>query len=367
MVIGCLLLPSAGCGGALDGASGADAVARVAAAPRASAERVEDDYRLPEDLAAAVANGSAHDFGVIPAGSTLVCAFTVRNATAQPCDVVGVHASCKCLQHELALGPLAAGDARELRLQIDTFGFDGTRRGHLDVALQHADGSRSEQRFEVAWRTHDYVLPEPRRPRVLELGPDQTVELAVELTSTDGSPFEVGAAQCDSPAVTFLERPAAGARATKHGLRLAVRGDATPRTFRAVVDLALVHPRQPRLRLPIEIQVSPAWRIDPKQSLSFGHSKPGERVERRVRVAPRRTDAGFRVLAVAVEPKVAGEATAYLETSVQPPDASGEAVVTVRLVAEPPGRHFFCDLRIETTDAVSPIQRLPLFGFRDPP
>ncbi|MSR47133.1 MAG: hypothetical protein EXS13_08720 [Planctomycetes bacterium] len=124
---------------------------------------------------------------------------------------------------------------------------------------------------------------------------------------------------------------------------------------------------QPRVRVPVEFHVVSAWRIGPKQCLSFGHSKPGERCERSIHVAARRGDPAFNVTGASLLPKRKDERVDYAETSiVAGRDGNGFEIV-VKLVSDPIESYFFADLIVETNDPVTPTQRLPVFGFRDPP
>lgn len=330
------------------------------------APAVTTEDHAPEMLDAAAVSVAGEftgrrDFGEVATGAVLEHAFRWTNETAVEWRVQRVHAGCRCVAPTVAVDRVAPGGSLPIALRVDTLGYDGARRSHADVELIDAAGSTRTGRFAVTWRTVEYILSSPRPLRITDIGPGEVKALALALKSRDATPFRVLAARTSAVGVAIDLPAGAAAAAIDHSLTVTVRGVTPPGRSGALLEIETDEPRQARLRLPIELEFTPAWGFAPAGSVSFGKVAAGERPSRTVQVAPRRPGADFALDKATLVPKRVDEPLDFLTVAAAATDP-GRFEVRIAVVADPPRSHFFCDLEVTTNDPVTPTQRVAVFG-----
>lgn len=309
--------------------------------------------------------GRGHDFGIVPAGAQLVHEFVLRNDGGEPWVRAEVVRSCGCVTGHAIAVPIEAGAAAMVGIEVDTLFHSGSHQVHFDVEYATAAGVSKRRRYDIGWSTHEWIRVIPSTLGQVELwnGAERTLEF--KLQALDGVAFRVMGVSSSSGLVSVGGGAVSAPDRVDvcHTRSVVVRGDGTPRDVSVVVEVTTDHPRQPSLRIPMVIEIVPAWRLGDEASASFGNVTSGERPERLVPVFARQAGASLQATSVRLVPKKRDEPLEFLVAELVPGEEGKMANVRLRIVADPPGRHFFCDLEVETNDPVTPRARLPVFGF----
>jgi hypothetical protein len=319
---------------------------------------------VPKALDHDVDPSRRRDFGEVATGSVLEHTFNLGNSTLEEWRVKRLHAGCRCLLPSIDVDRIVPGGTLRISVRVDTLGFEGARRSHVDVEFVNGTGRTKVERFDATWRTREFIASAPRPLRAMDVGPGETRKIQLSLKSVDATPFRILSAKAvvEGIAVAVAVAPATASAGSEHSLQLSVTGAAPPRRGGGVIEIETDDPRQPKLRLPIEIDLVPGWGMTPSGSLGFGKLLSGDRTEKTVHVSTRLPRDGFKVLDASLVPKRVGESLDFLSVRLdQRSDGSGD--VTVSVVAPVPRSHFFCDLVITTNDPETPGRRVPVFGF----
>jgi len=305
-----------------------------------------------------------HDFGVVAAGSVHHHVWRVDNPGARALRVTSLKPSCGCAVPTAAPLEVPPNGSTEVAVKLDTAGREGARDGWVDVELTDADAHVERRRLTFRYATRDWVLPTPRRVEVGPVAPGATATATLRLVATDGVPFAIDGVVPPVAGCVVTAPTAGGPPRVDHELTIAVSGEGAPGPRFALLEIALRHEAQPRLRLPLDWKVVAAWKCDPEERLSFGRTQRGDTAERVVRVAARDGDPAFRVLGAKLLSKRADVPLDFLSAVVRPGARAGEFEVVVKQVGDPPSSYFLADLVIETDDADAPSAKVAVYGLR---
>ena len=306
-----------------------------------------------------------HDFGRVAAGSVHHHAWRIANPTDRSLKVTSIRPSCGCAVPTAAPLELPPDGSTEIAVALDTAGREGARDGWIDVELTDAAQQVELRRLTFRYATHDWVLPMPRRVELGRVARDEMATATVRLVATDGVPFVLEGVTPPVAECVVTAPTAGGPPRVDHEFTVALRGVGAPGVRSGMLEVAVRHAEQPRLRLPLDWKVVAPWTCEPEERLSFGKTRRGDTTERVVRVAARDGDPAFRVVGASLVSKRAGSAVDYLAAVVRPGGRAGEFEVALRLVGDPPSNWFLADLVIESNDALAPSAKVAVYGLRD--
>lgn len=226
------------------------------------------------------------NLGSVEPSTTTPFAFGIRNTGDAPLLIERVRPLCGCLiaSYDAEIAPGQSGTIRgELRTSVR----QGPLRKQIEVSTN--DPRARRLMLEVAAEVRPVIAVEPADAIALPVVVGRGAQQSVTLRALDGVPFRVLRAETTEPYLQVEGAPAeAGA---VQNLRLTVLPTAPSREFRALLSLALDHPRLPALM--VEVYGFPRLPITAHPAeLHFGTVALGASVTRELLL----TGSGFRLL-----------------------------------------------------------------------
>lgn len=203
------------------------------------------------------------NLGRVPEGRPVPAPFQFANTGSTPLKILGTSASCGCLVPRLEKRLYAPGEQGLLVVQADTasVSFAEQTNGNTDQIKEHFvdvryDAGAGERTARINVK---YILParrvvvEPRAIIVYQFSEDAT-DQEIVVTDRRTPPIDVTKVECLSDELTVTSDVAASDGDPKRA-RIALNIPPVPRRLQTEIWIHTNDPEQPRIRVPIDVQV----------------------------------------------------------------------------------------------------------------
>ena len=218
------------------------------------------------------------NLGRVPEGRPIPAKFLFVNAGSTPLRILGASPSCGCLVPQLEKRLYAPGEQGLLVVQADTAGSSYAEQkigaGNSDQPKEHFvdiryDAGRGEQTARI---TLKYVLParrvvvEPRAIIVYQFS-DNSTEREIVVTDRRTPPIDVTKVECLHDGLGITSEIATTSADPTRG-RIALSIPAVKERLRTVLVIHTTDPEQPRISIPIDVQLPKASPLEIGDSAS---------------------------------------------------------------------------------------------------
>jgi hypothetical protein len=303
-----------------------------------------------------VGSTATADLGVVAVGEEIRHAFQLTNdgPAALTVHATRVPATVTVATIDRTIAPGAVG---RVELALDTFALTGPSR--VEVVLASDDPARPEIRLAVSADVRAFVVADPGFARYLFVQGARAGTIAQTVSATDGADFRVTRVISPLPHLRVTTREARPAERTPDapGRQWHVESTLVSRPpvgpLAGFIEVALDHPRQHHLRIPVSGFVRPMFAVTPPAG-ELGDVRAGSPTRGRLLV---KNFADESVTLGRVTSDVAGIGAEV--TTVEPGHVF---TILLTVAADAPPGAFDGLLHIRTSSAKEPAIHVPLRG-----
>ena len=284
---------------------------------------------------------TTHDFGVVPRGTILKHQFRIHNPLTSPMRVAGVRTSCVCSSAAVSRTQIAPGQSAVVAVTVDTHKFSGPRTFTIYVTID--EPFLEEFRFMVQATSRDEITLEPGELNFGRIVRGSKAEARVRIEYYGFGAWAVTGVDNDNGyLLPELKQVPPTAGRIAYELKVSLRSDIPIGAWHADLWLTTTDPNQPKIRVPLVVEVAGALTATPKE-LDFGRVSGGDGITRRIVI---RGTSPFKVVRIqgaddVVEVSNGGDKPRrvhVLRVRVHPEQLSGELERTIRVITDRPGQ-----------------------------
>ncbi|HEY2385735.1 MAG TPA: hypothetical protein VGK30_02135 [Candidatus Binatia bacterium] len=333
------------------------ALAALVSARTAAADPSREAGQAATDVTDVVGAAAAADLGIVPVGDEARHTFRLVNGSAVPLTLTPERLSPGVTLRVLDR-TIPPGTSGRAEVTLDGFAFAGPTR--VEVPLTSDDPARSTIRLTLTADVRAFVIADPGYARYLFVQGAAPGTIGQTIFATDGAAFRVTRVTSPLPALRVSVRPASaderaegGATGSQWRIESTLASQAPVGPLGGFLEVALDHPRQHRMRIPLSGFVRPMFAVTPADA-DLGDVRAGEPVRGRL-VVKNFADERVTLEHVGSDvPGVTGEA--------QTADPGHAFSIALAVAADArPGR-FDGRLRIRTSSAKQRLLEVPIHG-----
>lgn len=300
------------------------------------------------------------DFEIVTKGDVIKHAFQIRNDGDAPLRLTDVRPACGCTvaKYDKVIAP---GKVGNVNVKVETENFDGPIS--KSIAVFTNDTATPKLQLVVKAKVQPYIAVMPGFARFNYVRGEETGTISQTLWAEDGANFKVLSVKSpyDYLSVDFHEateeerNPEAEGRQWR--VDVAIQPDARVGVLRDYVEIALDHPQQKLVKIPVSGFVRPRQHVTPQEA-DFGQLQ-GETLPLQrtfhftnfigTGIEVKEVDTGFDAITAKVIP------------SKQETGHRFQLVLTIG--PDMPKGKFDGKVKIHTTDERNPVVELPIQGI----
>ena len=297
----------------------------------------------------------SYHFGSVPQGAKVTHEFDIRNEGTTDLLIQGITVSCGCTATSMSSKTIAPGKTEKLRMEFNTAGFSGSKTKTAELL------TNDPQNPDIVFTLKGVVVPgvvlEPGRLEFGEItstGDPSKRRKSFAVKIREGSDARISSARSFS---RFLSVSPLGESSVDNVYSVELSPQAPRGEFRDRVVVEFSDDQIQPVNLPVTASIRGDISLEPAV-VSFGVLKPGEALERRVKIENRSPSPVYLKLA---PPSAAGLSASLIDVQ-----AGRQSVLVVRVDPSQIDGDLKTSLEIETTHPVESKVSLNIIGVQAP-